>query len=278
MGVSRAFVGIYYIVLRNYSLIMGVSRVSVGDSAGVVLDGANEGDLDFTDEITAVTARFYGFSSETCGGVVSYVWAVGVGHEGPSRESVLAFTPRGVTNNGDGSGHAQLPLPGLRDLANQRLYITVRGVTGCSGILESTSNGFIIDHTPPSLDVIATGTQAIERAQSGGVADSHVTYQSTDTYSSVWTSSDDESGLVPNDDDVIVQVGTFPGGSDVMQSETVSGGHLRGRVSAGADSAVVEGVPVYVTVTATNGAGLQTTSVSEPVVMDTTPPLSGEVR
>ncbi len=239
----------------------------------MVLDGGAGEDLDYTDEVTAITARFYGFSSDTggCGGVARYEWAVG-GEEPSSRESVLAFTSEGVTDNGDGSGHAQLPLPGLRELTNQRLYVTVRGVSDCGEILESTSDGFVIDHTPPSLEILATGPQAIEHAQSeGGVVD-HVTYQTTDTYSSIWNSQDDESG---SGDDIIVQVGTFPGGSDLVQGGVISGDHIRGRVSAGADSA--EGRPVYVTVTATNGAGLEATAVSEPITMDTTPPQSGQV-
>lgn len=163
-------------------------RVAIGDSAGVVLDcwGApgdeGEEDCDFTDEVTTVTARFRGFSSESCGGLTGYEWAVGVASEGVGREGVVAFTSRGVTDNGDGTGHAQLPVGGLGDLTNRKLYVSVRGVTGCGNVLESTSDGFVIDTTHPSVRVVATGYQAIERAQSSTSADGvteHVDYQSS---------------------------------------------------------------------------------------------------
>jgi hypothetical protein len=241
---------------------------SVDESAGIVLDGGGQEDYEFTDEVTAVTTRFYDFSSTTCGGITGYEWAVGQGVEGVARESVLPFTTRGLTDNGDGSGHAQLPVAGLRELTNQRLYITVRGITGCGGMLESTSDGFIIDTTPPSLEFIATGYQAIEHAQSTGGNVEQERYQSSDLFSAVWEAADAQS-YIP--DDVIVQVGTFPGGSDVSQGRRVSGNDLRERIS------VPEGQPTYVTLSAVNGAGLESIAISEPITMDTTPPLTGEV-
>lgn len=248
-----------------------VCRVAEGDSAGVVWDGVVGGemrDYDYTDEITAVTALFHGFSSQQCGGLVSYQWAVGVESEGEGRESLLQFTSRGVTDNGDGSGHAQLPLAGLRAVTNQRLFVTVRGVTGCSRILESTSNGFTIDTTPPSLRVLATGPQAIERAQSPESQDGHSPYQTSDVFSSIWSADDPESGIP---DDVMVRMGTFPGGADLSPETTVSGSSVRGRVLS------AKGVPMYVGVVAANTAGLEAEVTSESITVDTTPPLEGQV-
>lgn len=236
----------------------------------MVLDGggAEMRDYDYTDEVTVVTAHFYGFSSQTCGGIAEYQWAVGVASEGLERESVLQFISDGVTDNGDGSGHAQLPLAGLPDLVGRRLYITVRGMTGCGGVLESTSDGFIIDTTPPSLEILATGQRAIEHAQSEDADIEHTSYQTSDVYSSIWSAMDSESGI-PGD--VMVQVGTFPGGADLSPEGGVPGDSIRGRVLA------AEGRPTYVTVTAVNGAGLESTATSEPITMDTTPPRMGQV-
>ena len=231
----------------------------------MVLDGG-ERDYDFTAEVTAVTASFHNFSSQSCGGIARYEWAVGHGTEGPLRESLLSFTSQGIVDNGDGSGHAQLPLPGLRDLGNRRIYITVRGITGCEDILESTSNGFIIDTSPPSVEVVGTGNQAIEHAQ--GNSSDHMNYQSFDTYSSIWRAADPQSGLA---DDAMVRVGTFPGGDDVTSSRRVSGNYIRDRIVS------MEGRPIYVTVTATNGAGVESSAISEPISLDTTPPAIGEV-
>lgn len=230
--------------------------------------GAEERDYDFTDDITAITARFHGFSSQACGGLVGYEWAVGEGVEGAARESVVLFTARGLTDNGGGSGHAQLPVAGLRELTNRRLYITVRGMNGCGGVLESTSNGFVIDTSPPSLEVIGTGYQAIERAQSAGDSIENARYQTSDFYSAVWESADPQSDIP---DDVIVRMGTFPGGSDISLGRMVSGDHVREQIS------VMEGRPTYVSVTAVNGAGLESIAIGEPITMDTTPPHTGEV-
>ena len=63
-------------------------------------------DVDYTDELTAITAHFYGFFSQSCGGISNYEWAVG---GDSSRESVLPFTDSGVVVVGtNGSGYAQV--------------------------------------------------------------------------------------------------------------------------------------------------------------------------
>ena len=156
---------------------------------------------------------------------------------------------------------------------DQLLYITVRGITGCGGILESTSNGFVIDSSPPSLGIIGTGNQAIERAQSTGDLNeddliTHEEYQAASTFSSIWEARDDDSGLAG---DVLVRIGTYPGGEDTKDEIAVTENYIRGSIMSN------EGLPSYVTVVAENRAGLVTTAVSSPVVMDTTPPLTGLV-
>ncbi len=88
-----------------------MTRVSVGDAAGVVTDGDKPGslDIDFTDETTAITMHFYGFSSQSCGGISQYEWAIGLEDEGQKREEVLPFTDYGiVVMDTGGSGYAQV--------------------------------------------------------------------------------------------------------------------------------------------------------------------------
>lgn len=164
-------------------------------------------------------------------------------------------------------------LPDLDSYTDQSLYITVRGITGCGRVLESTSNGFIIDPSPPSLEIVSTGNRAIERTQTGGdlgteVPPTHQEYQTAAGFSSVWATADEESGIA---DDVSVKIGTYPGGENIKAMATVSQSYIRSAVMS------TEGVPNYVTVAALNGAGLETVAISNPVVMDTTPPLHGEV-
>lgn len=160
-------------------------------------------------------------------------------------------------------------LPDLESYEDQPLYITVRGITGCGGLLESTSSGFIIDPTPPSLDIIGTGSQAIERAQSVGGGASDYEFQDTAAFSSVWEVGDGESGGVGG---VRVRVGSYPGGDDVSPERSVSENYIRGEAMSSN-----EGLPNYVTVTAENGAGLEAVAISNPIVLDTSPPTSREV-
>lgn len=245
-----------------------------GDNAGVVFDGEDPDfvDTDYTDEVTAITAHFNGFSSQLCGGISRYEWAIGEGSEPLRRESVLPFTSKGIVAlSSPGTGYAQVLLPNLKQYQNQPLFITVRGITGCGGILESTSNGFTIDTSPPVVDILGTGSQAIEPAQSsfGNETLTIARYQNEAAYSTVWSAVDDESGIY---NDIEVSVGTYPRGSDI---DTTTVSVLKSSLRDELASPI--GVPTYLTIRASNGAGLQSVVVSDPVVLDTTPPLSGEV-
>lgn len=164
----------------------------------------------------------------------------------------------------------QVLLPGLDQYGNQPLFITVRGVTGCNRILESTSNGFIIDPTPPLLQAVRAGLYALEYSTySGDEGETGDTqYQTTPTYSAAWSAADPESGTVGG---ALVKMGTYPGGGDIGSSSTVES-FVRGTVGTR------DGLSNYVTVSVWNGAGLQSSVASNAVVVDTSPPLSGEVR
>ena len=80
-------VGLAPIIYNTRTCIFHVCVCSVtsGDTTGNVRDGENlNGDIDYTDEITAITTHFDGFSSVLCGGIVCYEWAVridGIGQE-----------------------------------------------------------------------------------------------------------------------------------------------------------------------------------------------------
>ena len=230
------------------------------------MDGAPE-DNDYTDEITAVTAYFIGFNSELCGGITSYEWALGVGYEALDRESVMPFTTKGVVAGENGTGYAQVNLPDLQSFGNQQLFVTIRGITGCGGILESTSNGFVIDSDVPSLEIISTGPEAVENRRNTNMPTRGV-YQIEAGYSSIWSATDDESGL---SDVTFVDIGTYPNGRDISPGVTTNNDYIRDEIRS------AEGVATYVTVTVTNGAGLMSKRTSSPIVRDATPSLTGEV-
>ena len=164
----------------------------------------------------------------------------------------------------------QVLLPDLDTYEDQPLYITVRGITGCGDVLESTSNGFVIDPSPPSLEVISTGYRAIERAQSadGDAPVDHEAYQSTAQFSSVWQVGDEDSGVT---DDIMVKTGTYPGGADIESERAVAENYIRRFLTE------EEGLPNYITVSAQNRAGLESVAVSKSVSLDTSSPTGGEV-
>lgn len=183
----------------------------------------------------------------------------------------MPFTTRGivVTAGTSGSGYAQANLPNLHSLGSQHLYVTIRGITGCGDILESTSNGFVIDSVPPGLEIIETGPQATENAQTNRDTLTSSVYQVEAGYSSIWRASDAQSGL---SNQTLVDVGTYPYGSDISDDVAVSENYIRSQIMS------VDGVATYVTVTVTNGAGVESKRTSSPIVRDTTPPTVGEVH
>ena len=150
---------------------------------------------------------------------------------------------------------------------SQKLYISFRGITGCGDILESTSNGFTIDTTPPSVSILATGPYAIENSQFGKTSLSHQVYQTTKTFSSVWTVNNSNGNIV----DTKVSIGTYPGGNDLLNETEVNLGYIREEIKA------PEGVPTYVTVKVKDEAGQEGVAISDPIALDTSLPPMGEV-
>lgn len=98
---------------KKFATIFSLSydSVVVDEVSGKVFDGENPAliDADYTDEATAVTVHFDGFSTTRCGGVLRYEWAVGDGWREGEQETVMRFTDRGiVVNSNGGSGYAQV--------------------------------------------------------------------------------------------------------------------------------------------------------------------------
>ena len=148
--------------------------VAKEDVAGTVLDGPDpNNDLALQRDDT-ITATFYGWESQLCGGMMGYEWALGTI---PGGTDVMGFTPEGIVMMGD-HGLAQAPTPGFA--SNVSVFATVRGVTMCRiqqqsrfdapkatqgpiaaramefkttgrTFIESTSSGVVVDKTPPEF-------------------------------------------------------------------------------------------------------------------------------
>ena len=87
--------------------------------------------------------------------------------------------------------YEQILVPGLEQYGRQVLYTTVRAITGCGGILESSSDGFIIDSSPPEVAFLAVGANLIEAATASETGDIiHELYQTEQLLSATWTATD----------------------------------------------------------------------------------------
>ena len=164
-------------------------------------------------------------------------------------------------------------VPGLEQYGRQILYTTVRAITGRGEILESSSDGFIIDSTAPEIAFIAVGANAVELGavfETEDIVPEHQPYQTEQLLSATWTANDDESGI---QDEKLVKIGSYPGGSDIISEMTVTDDYVRSlEMSANA------GVPNYVTVSIWNRAGIRQDVTAPAVTWDQTPPHEGEVR
>ena len=165
---------------------------------------------------------------------------------------------------------SQALLPDLASYGSQPLFVTVRGITDCGDIVQSTSDGFVVDPSPPTLEVVGTGENAIEHAQfyNEEMSINHTMYQTNPSISTLWRLTDDQSGLVSS---ATVRIGTYPGGGDVQNETATASDHVRSGLTGG------EGIPHYVTVAGTNRAGGRSTASSKATVVDTSPPTLGQV-
>ena len=105
----------------------------------------------------------------------------------------------GVGSNGKGQGQVALS-------AGVKYYTTVRAVTGAGGVLESASDGFLVDVTAPVPAIKSVGGRAFNLTDM--VTTTAVLYQKeVDSFNAAWDVNDPESGI----SNVWFHLGTYPG-------------------------------------------------------------------
>ncbi|CAG2193139.1 unnamed protein product [Mytilus edulis] len=254
------------------------------DKPGIVIDGAEgtdnldllilDDDTDYQLHPTVVTVQFDGFESHLHG-VMEYKWAVGTT---PGGEDVMSFIPYGLIHSeevsvkGNGitsSGYAQANL----DLkSGVTYYSTVRAITNVGSVLESVSDGFTVDTSPPiiSLDRLTDKSSTDTNIGAG----STLYEKSADTLFASWHYNDTESSIRR----AWYSVGTYPFAEDVSPITEVE-------VSSGLHSVLplasvipdTTGKPNIISIWAENNAGTINKLTSGSVIIDTTPPSQGVV-
>ena len=222
-------------------------RVVEMDQVGTVLDGPDpDQDLDWTALDHRLTATFAGFASPLHG-ITHYQFAIGSSPQ--AVDSIVPFSSAGILTRGDGTtGMASAPV----DLqSGQRYFVTVRAITGAGAILEATSNGLMVDTTPPHLEAPILTPDAA--------------WTSSATVQASWRGTDSESGMAPVSR---FAVGTYPGGTNLADWQST----LLNDIPA--MPLPPDGTPAFITVQVANRLGLSSTA-SRGITADLSDPLMG---
>lgn len=212
-----------------------------------VADGGTV-DVDYQSAVDTLAAAWH--ASDAGAGIATFEWAVGA-TEGAT--DVLSFTSIGTVTEASAAG--------LSLINGTTYYVTVRATDGVGWRTVATSDGVMVDATPPAVGEVTDGP---------GGTDIDVQVSDT-TLSASWTGfGDAQSGVA----DYAWCIGTTPGVDDIMAFTSVGGA-----TSASVDTlTLVSGTSYFVTVRATNSAGLGSVGTSDGVLVDATPPIVGEVR
>ncbi|XP_071954211.1 uncharacterized protein [Antedon mediterranea] len=218
--------------------------------AGFVFDGSSGSDINFQNSRRVLEAHWWGFN-DPHSGLSNFEWWAGTT---PGGSDILDVRTHHLSESAFTTLNFDLPL-------NTKIFVTVKAYNKVGLSAKRTSDGFIVDVTPPKI------IKSIEMSTRAGVAVS-----TTQVLNSVlrvnWEFDDSESGIrqqylsvfTHNDGDVDVPL-TKIAGSEVDYSLT--------------DLALHDGSRYQVKVVACNGAELCNEMSSKHILVDSTPPTVG---
>ncbi|MDP7453220.1 MAG: hypothetical protein QGE95_13235, partial [Arenicellales bacterium] len=231
--------------------------------AGSVYDGAGEGDDDWTNSTTDLSAHWSGFSDLTSG-IVAYHYAIGTTSGG---SDVVSWTDVGTDSFADTTG---LELTG-----GITYYVSVKAVDGAGNTSTPvSSDGITVDASAPVISSVFEGS-----------TEEDLDYQYDETsLLVVWTASDDLSkwagggkGSQFNPRDIgsyEVSLGTTVGDSSVVPWLNVGSATSYTFTGLSLD----QGVPYYASVRAVDMAGnVSEIASGDGITIDQQGPFAGEV-
>lgn len=233
--------------------VSGSTTLTVGDTTiplvGIVNDGPGA-DIQWQSSTTTITANWSGFSDPESG-IASYEWAIGTS---PGGTNIQPFTAVGLATS---ASNSSLTIQGGTTV----YYVAVRATNGVGLTAIGLSNGVKRDLSAPATRPVRDGLLLTD-----------LDFQSSASeISANWTDFvDNRSGIVGYE----WAIGTTAGGSDVQGFVPV--GLATSATATGLS--LGQGTEYFVTVRATNGAGLTATRSSDGVVVDLTPPTAGQVH
>ncbi|MDQ3265449.1 MAG: hypothetical protein M3Y59_17625 [Myxococcota bacterium] len=191
--------------------------------AGAVSDGVGA-DLDLQLSTTSLDANWSGFVDPESG-IAGYRWWVGTTAGGLDLQAPATV---GTAASAQASG--------LSLSTGTRYYVTVEATNGSGLTVTASSDGVVVDGTPPVLGFVHDGPGA----------DLDVTASAT-ALEANWSADDPESGII----EVAWAIGTTAGGAEVQPFTPVGIANL----AAASGLALQNGQTYFVTVRATNGLG-----------------------
>ena len=229
-------------------------------SPGVVNDGpaASASDIDFQLDDRTIWVHWDGFKDPVFG-ISRYDWCIRDQPPNPSGSDVCKWPFTEVLHLKT-SAHR---FYNLTLLHGKKYYVTVKAENSRGESVSSSSDGVVVDRTPPI-------GKAVQVSPASGKQTLYVTSPSAPVVT--WSMDDPESGM----SHFLVGVGSFPFQDDLLTFHRVDS------LSRSLDLDLInftlyEGLIFYVTVTGVNMLGLETSITSQQVVVDWTPPESGEI-
>ncbi|MGI6295665.1 MAG: PQQ-binding-like beta-propeller repeat protein [Armatimonadota bacterium] len=217
---------------------------AVGSSDGIMADSsppsqpAVTDDGEYTSSLTSLHATWT--ASDPHSGIAEYQYAIGTS---AGATDVVGWTSTGAV--------ASVTKSGLSLETGKTYYFSIKaknkaGLWGSVGV----SDGILCDATPPSTPVV--------------IDDGEYT-SSTNSLHATWSSSDPESGVVSYQ----YAIGSTPGGTSIVNWTSVGTATEITRTGL----ALSPGTTYYISVKATNGAGLvSAVGTSDGIKVDNSPP------
>ncbi|EDO42273.1 predicted protein [Nematostella vectensis] len=248
----------YILVVRAFNKVIMYSEATsnlfmLADQPpipGNVFDGDKIGrDISIQSSTSTMTANWQPFTDSTSR-IAMYQVCVG------DKPSLCNIAPFRTVHSA-----LQAAVSGLSLAHKKTYYVTVQATNEAGYTETATSNGVTIDATPPVGGIVRDGLLADD-----------INFQASDSFIAAnWDAfTDPETGV----DRYIWCAGTMRGSCDVIGERVVRD---RTAVNIQISPPLSSGIPVYVTVSAVNGAGARTSLHSDGVTIDTTPPVITKV-
>ena len=240
--------------LRSTARSNGFRVESIWPIPAPVRNGATDGaNLDYITSTRIVSANWDPFTSDIRDSVIDYEWSIGTA---PGKDDILRFTSVGLRTSVEKDLAPNAP--GLDVLvAGQKYFITLKATSAAGLSSIGSSNGFIVDPSPPMMAEVTTRHVVTDQDQR--IVEINVSWNGVKDY---------ESGIKSSE----YCLGTTP--LTCVGASTAAGSLTSGTIGPFKPQ---PGAAYYVTVYVINRAGLTQVMSSKKMVFDTTPPSLGTV-